>query len=185
MNVTVMKAIIKAQPKTFILIFVLALSNTGLFVYASAYQTPRLESLQSAWSEKRKSATAPDGAVLDTAYLYRQGENDLKAWRARILQKKEFARFVGSLFETAASNSLAFKGVSYRASQLADENLVTYALDFNVTGKYGAVKSFIADLERMREMMTIDNVSLTTSKATEDAVALKVQMTVYLRMEGQ
>ena len=62
------------------------------------------------------------------------------------------------------------------------EDLVTYTLDFNVTGKYAAVKSFLADLGRMHEILTVDNISLANSKASEDAVALKVQLTVYLRM---
>lgn len=183
MNVKVIKELIKAQPGTFILVIALLLANLCLYLYASLYQTPRLEGLQSKWFEKRKSATG--GAVLDSAVAYRQGENDLKAWRARIIPKRGFARFLGSLFETAANNSLAFKGVSYKASQIKDENLAAYSLDFNVTGKYGAVKSFIADLGRMREIMTIDNISLNNSKATEDAVALKVQLTLYLRMEEQ
>jgi type IV pilus assembly protein PilO len=183
MNVKVVKEIIKAQPKTFIVIFTLALLNSCLWAYAAAYQKPRLEDLQRNWFEKRKSATG--GALLSIAADYQQGERDLKAWRARIIPKKEFARFAGSLFETAANNSLAFKGVSYRVTQYKDENLAAYLLDFNVTGKYAAVKSFIADIGRMREIMTIDNISLNNSGEKGDAVALKVQLTVYLRMEEQ
>lgn len=183
MNVIIVKEVIKAQPKTFILIFALLLANIGLYLYASVYQAPQLASLQGKRLEKRRFTAG--GAALDTAAVYRQGEADLKAWRARIIPKKEFARFVGNLFETAANNSLAFKSVSYKATQLKDENLATYALDFDVAGKYAAVKSFIADLGRMREIMTIDNIALSTGKAAEDDVSLKVQLTVYLRMEEQ
>lgn len=183
MNVKLIKEIIKAQPKAFILVLVLLLANAGLLVHAYVYQAPRLADLQDKWFAKRKSATG--GALVDTAAVFRQGEDDLKEWRSRIIPKRGFARFVGQLFETAANNSLAFKGVSYKATPLTDENLVTYALDFNVTGKYAAIKSFMADMGRIREIMTIDNISLNADKVTEDDVALKVQLTVYLRMEQQ
>lgn len=183
MNMKVVKEVIKAQPKTFVLIIALVLSNVALYMYASAYHMPRLENLQHSWFEKRKSAAG--GPALDSASVYRQGKDDLQTWRAGIIPKKAFARFVGSLFETAAGNSLAFTGVTYKTLQLPDENLVAYTMDFNVSGKYSGVKRFLVDIGRLREMMTIDNISLTSSKATEDTVALKVQLTVYLRPEEQ
>ena len=183
MNIPLVTEIIKARPKTFILIIALVLLNIGLYLFTAVYQKPRLEGLQSTWFVKRKTATG--GTAIDSAAVYQQGVSDLTAWRARIIPKKGFAGFVGRLFETAASNSLAFKGVSYKASQLKDENLITYSLDFNVIGKYGAVKSFIADIGRMREILTIDNISLNKISNSEDSVSLKVQLTVYLRMEEQ
>ncbi len=183
MNLKVIKELFKTQPKTFILIFALLVADVGLYMYAAGVQRPRVEKLQVAWFEKRKSTGG--GAALDAAAIYRQGENDLKTWRTRITPKKVFASLVGRVLETANNNSLAFKGVSYSPKFLKEENLISYGLDLNVSGKYAAVKSFVFDLERMPEIMTIDNISLNTSKATEDAVALKVGLTIYLRTEEQ
>ena len=180
MNIQVAKETFKARPKTFVLVLVLFVANICLFAYAAMYQKPRLVKLQGTWFEKRKVA-ASGGSADD----YRQTENDLKAWRDRIVPKKDFAKFLGNLFETAAHNSLAFKGVTYKLSQVKEENLVAYVLDFNVTGKYAGVKSFISDLGRMREIVTIDNLSLNNSNVIGDAVDMKVQMTLYLRLEGQ
>jgi len=179
---------IRARKKSFIAILALFLVDIALVVYAALYQTPRLESLQSQWLglqsqwlEKRKSTIVD--AAQDTAAVYRQGVADLTLWRARISPKRGFARFVGSLFETAANNSLSFKGVTYKVTQIKKEELVTYTLDFNVMGKYAAVKSFLADIGRMPEILTVDTIALANSKTTgEDAVALRVQLTVYLRM---
>src|SRR6266516_4663119 len=98
---------------------------------------------------------------------------------------KGLSLFVANLFETAANNSLAIKGVTYKAGQVKNEDLMTYTLDFNVTGKYAAVKSFLADLGRMHEILTVDNIALAHSKTSEDApdaVSLRVQLTLYLRM---
>lgn len=183
MNSKVIKELVKTRSKTFILIFALLVADVCLYVYAAGLQMPRVENLQATWFEKRKSTGG--GAALDAAAIYRQGESDLKIWRTRITPKKGFASLVGRVLETATNNSLAFKGVSYSPKFLKEENLISYGLDLNVTGKYAAVKSFVSDLERMPEIMTIDNISLNTSKATEDAVALKVGLTIYLRAEEQ
>ena len=92
---------------------------------------------------------------------------------------------IGDIFETAASNSLKVGGITYKPAPNKDENLLAYSIAFNVTGKYAAVKSFLADLMRSREIMTIDNISLNSISATEDSDDLRVQLTAYFRMEGR
>jgi type IV pilus assembly protein PilO len=183
MNIKVIKEIISVQSKAIILIGGLLFVNLCLYLYTFAYQMPRIERFQSNWFQMRKSSSA--GSVQESFAVYQQGERDLKVWRERILPKKNFARFVGSLFQTAANNHLEFQGISYKVTQFKDENLSAYVMDFDVTGKYASVKSFISDIGLMREMVTIDNISLTNSKATVDSVSLKVQMTVYLRVGEQ
>ena len=181
MNIKVVKQIIIAQPRTFVLILFLAVLNIALYLFSSVYQNPRLENLQNKWFQKRKLGTG--GVVADTGTIYQQGIIDLKNWRSRITPKKGFARFIGTLYETAANNSLSFEGATYKISQFKEQGLVAYTLDFDVVGKYAAVKSFISDLQRMPEIITMENLSLNNKNATEDAVDLKVQLTVYLRME--
>jgi type IV pilus assembly protein PilO len=183
MNIKAVKEVIKLQPRTFILIAVLFLLNIGLFLFAAVYQKPRLESLQTQWFDKRKLATG--GAVADTAAVYQQGVKDLKTWQERIIPKRGFARFVGRLFEVAANNSLSFNGISYKVQQLKEQGLAAYTLDFSVAGKYGAVKSYLSDIERMPEIIAIENMALNNKATTEDAIDLKVQLTVYLRLEEQ
>jgi type IV pilus assembly protein PilO len=182
MTVTIIKEIFKARPRIFILIAVLLLLNIGLSVFVTLYQKPRLAEMQGNWFVKRRAATG--GAAEDMAAAYMQGEKDLQIWQSRIIPKKDFARFVGGLFETARKNSLTYKGLSFKASQIKGENLAAYTIDMNVEGKYGAVKSFIADLGRKQEIMTIDNLSLSSKVETGEAIALKIQLTVYLRTEG-
>jgi type IV pilus assembly protein PilO len=183
MNIMIVKEVIKIQPRTFILIVVLFLVNISFYLFSAVYQKPRFESLQNQWFDKRKIATG--GAVPDTTAVYQQGVKDLKTWRERIIPKKGFAGFIGRLFEAAANNSLSFKGVSYKVLQLKEPGLAAYALDFSVAGKYAAVKSYLSDIERMPEIIAIENISLNNKNSTEDAIDLKVQLTVYLRLEEQ
>ncbi len=183
MNIKFIVEIFKARRNFFIVILVLALLNAGLYIYAAAYQTPHLAAMQSEWFEKRRLAAG--GVTQDAAAVYRQGTKDLAAWDARIPSKKEFARFVGELFEAAANNALTVGGVTYKPEPVKEEkNLLTFSISFNVSGKYAAVKSFIADLSRLREILTIDNVSLNNTKLTEESVSMRLQLTAYFRMEG-
>ena len=182
MNVRYFKELIRISPRIFIMIGVLLVVNIGLYLYAAVYQQQRIESLQNSWFAKRK--TLSGGGAQDSSAAYLQGESDLKVWRSRILPKKNFAGFLGTIYETAANNSLTFNGITYKLTIHKPEDLIAYTLDFTVTGKYAGVKSFIADLSRMREMFTIDAVSLSTGNVSNDAVGLKVQLTVFLKPEG-
>jgi type IV pilus assembly protein PilO len=183
MNIKVVGEILKLQPKTFILITVMILANICLFLFSAFYQMPRFEKLQKQWLDKRKISTV--GAGQDVSMLYQQGVKDLTTWRGRIIPKREFAKFIGTLFETATNNSLAFNGVSYKVVPLKEKGLTAYTLDFNVSGKYGAVKSFIADMGRIPEIVTIDGVSINNKAFMVDLVELKIQLTVYLKLEEQ
>ena len=183
MNVAFAKEIVRVRPRTLILVALLVLIDCGLFVFVALYQMPRLAARQEEWFSKRQSAA---GATAQSKVAaYRKGESDLQLFQERILPKRDFTRYVGNLFETAKKNSLTFKGVSYKVSPVKGENLIAYAVDLNVAGTYPAIKSFIADLGRRREIMTIDNLSLSGDVDSGKGVALKVQLTVYLRMEGQ
>lgn len=183
MTVKFMEQILRARPKSLVFAAVLVLLNIGLYAYVSVLQVPRLAALQNAWFEKRR--TAEKGASTNVATIYRQGTADLASWRARIAPKKDFARVVGELFETAADNSLVVGSVSYKPSPIKDENLIAYSVGFNVSGKYAGIKNFLADLMKSREIITIDDVTLNSSTGTEESVSLKLQLTAYFRTEGR
>jgi type IV pilus assembly protein PilO len=183
MNVRLMLEYIKAAPKWLIFIGILMTINICLYLYSSIFQQRDIESLHNTWSQNRDAASGR--GVTDIAAIYNQGESDLKDFRARILPKKDFARFVGGLFETASHNSLSSKGITYNVSHVKNEDLIAYSLALNVTGKYAGIKSFIADVGRKKEILSIDNISMSDVDATGDAVDLKITVTVYLKPEGQ
>jgi type IV pilus assembly protein PilO len=155
--------------------------NIGLYLYSSTYLEPRLADLQKKWSDKRLLAAG--GPVQDVTTVYRQGKSDLAVWSERIYLKKHFARFIGDLFETATNNTLKVGAITYKPDPIKDEKLIAYSIGFNVSGKYAAIKSFIADIERFREIAVINNISLNGS-STEESVDMKLQLTAYFRLEG-
>lgn len=181
MNFAMLRQIIASRRISFIAIFVLVLINIGGYICSSAYLEQRVAFLQNKWSEKRLLAAG--GAVMDAPAVYRQGTADLAAWRARIYPKKEFARFIGELFENATNNSLKVGAITYKPQLIKGEDLLAYSIGISVSGKYAAIKSFIADIERLREIAVIDNLSL-NGKATEESIDMKLQLTAYFRVEG-
>ena len=110
---------------------------------------------------------------------------DIGRWRALIPPKKDLARIVGEIYEIAKSNSLSVGGISYKTEQIKSEKLLSYIIGLTVSGRYAAVKSFIADIGRMRDIVTIDDISLNNPKLTEEVVSLRLNLTLYLRPEGQ
>ncbi len=181
MNFSVVRQIVIARRNSLIAVAILLAVDIGLYIYSSAYLEPRLAARQREWSEKRLD-TARETAV-DMASVYRQGTGDLAAWRSRIYPKKDFVRFIGDLFETATNNSLKLGAISYKPAPVKGEGLLVYNIGMSVSGRYAAVKSFIADMEKVREMVVIDNISL-SGKSTEETVDMRLQLTVYFRMEG-
>jgi type IV pilus assembly protein PilO len=148
MNENIFLLIFKARRNCFIAILILILMNIGLFFFYLAYLEPGLTGLQAKWSEKRLLDAS--GKPIDTASVYRQGTADLAAFRERIPRKREFAAFIGDLFETATDNSLKVGAISYKPEMIKGEMLLAYSVGLNVAGKYAAIKSFISDIERHR-----------------------------------
>lgn len=182
MNLAMIGEIFAVRRRVFVLLAVVALADLALVLNLSVWQKPALERTLSEWSAKRDAAAR--GTERSATLRYRDAERDLVKVQDRFILKKEFAAYLSDLFGMAKGNSLRLKGISYKPAVIKDEGLVTYGLSFTVTGKYAAVKSFIADLVRFPKMVTLDSISLDSGSQTEEIVNLKVQLTVYLKPEG-
>lgn len=175
---------IAARRKSFTFLGFLVLLALGMEIYLSTYQRPELERTQSAWFAKRDALAR--GETQADATRYQRGMSDLEQFQKLLIPKKDFARLLGRLYDTAKDNSLTLQGISYKPEKgkIKGTQITTYGVSFNVVGKYGAVKSFLADLARYPEMVTVDSISLSNTSMTEEKVDLKIQTTVYLLTEG-
>jgi type IV pilus assembly protein PilO len=182
MNYEMLRETIGARRNSFVFAAFLLLLNLAILLYLSVWQRPELAKAQTEWFAKR-DALASGRTVLD-ADRYRAGMLDLAEFQKRVIPKKGFAGFLGELFETAHNNSLRLKGITYKPAVMKEEGLVAYGISFSVVGKYASVKSFLADMARYPEIVTVDSVALSNSSQTEEQVDLKVQMTAYLKVEG-
>ena len=182
MNFEMLREIIAARRKSFGLLALLLALDLSLLLFLSLWQQPELEKTQNDWFAKRDAAAhGVDRGVSDR---YQETERDLAQFRQRIIDKKDFAGFLSDFFGMARSNSLGLKTISYKPTATKEPGIITYAISFDVFGKYAGVKSFIADLARFPKIVTLDSIALGNTSPTAESVSLRVQMTVFLKTEG-
>ena len=174
--------IIKARKKTFILILVLLLGNALLYFYISSIQQARIETMQNNLLDLRRQNTGGGASMVS---VYNQGIKDLAVFNSMIAPKKEFIRVVGELYDTAANNNLQIENIGYKPELLKEGGFLVYTFSFNVSGSYAAIKSFISDIGRFRELLFIDHLGLSSSSATQESVNLKIQLSAYFKPEAQ
>ena len=171
--------IIRQKWRLLSIILALLLLNVTLGVVVSVYQIPSLADLQTKWSNLRRQAASV--GQLDATALHQQGSADLEKLKAKIPEKRQFARVLSDLFEAAASSAVEVGTISYKPVQIREEALLSYQLSFSVTGSYAAVKSYLADLQKNPELIVVDNVSFSNSDLFVEKVVMNLRITVYLR----
>jgi type IV pilus assembly protein PilO len=182
MKLKLLLDILRAHRILLVTFAVLCVLDLGLYIYRARVLQPRLTSLYGTWFEKRRTAAARP--PVSDATIYRQGTADLASFYAAIAPKREFARLVGEIYETAGNNGLSVGSITYKAAVVKGEQLVSFTMSIQVSGKYAGIKSFIGDMSRLRDMLVIDGISLSGGKATEELVNLQMQVTAYLKTEG-
>ncbi len=172
--------LIKLRHKTFLLILLLLIANLIMHFFIAGSQEPKLEALQKEWLDKREiTLTGP----ADKAFIYGQGKKDLAIFDSRIPPKKDFARVVGDILEIASNNGLSISSIGYKPSLVKDKGLLVYTLGFGVSGSYAAIKSFMSDIERSPDILSIDSVSLSREDLSRDSVKFSIQLSAFFRTE--
>ena len=171
--------IVRQKWRVLCILLTLLLLNTALAVMVNSYQLPSLAELQSKWNSLRRQY-AGIGKV-DASTLHQQAAADLEKLKAQIPEKREFARILCELYETAASCAVDVGAVTYKPLQVKEEDLLSYQLTFSVNGSYAAVKSYLADLQKNQELLVVDSVSFSNSDLYLENVVMDLHLTVYLR----
>ena len=96
------------------IIVTLVLINITLSVVVSSYQQPALSDLQTKWNSMRRQAATV--GKTDATALYQQGVADLEKLSARIPEKREFARVLSDLLESAAGSAVEIGTITYRTN---------------------------------------------------------------------
>ncbi|MDD2582128.1 MAG: type 4a pilus biogenesis protein PilO [Desulfuromonadaceae bacterium] len=160
-------------------ILTLLLLNVALGVFVSVYQLPSLTDLQTTWNNLRMHAARAGQA--DPAVIYRQGSADLEKLKTRIPEKRQFARVLSDLLEAAASSAVKVGTINYKPVPIKGEGLLSYQLSISVSGRYAAVKSYLADLQKNPELVVVDAVAFSNSDLFVENVVMDLHITVYLR----
>lgn len=163
-------------------IAVVAVAALLLFVYRHLVLSDQLVEARREWSAFREEVRRNPSAT--KIAVYEQALADIAAFEGRIPRTNEFARVIGDLFSLSESNSLTVGGVSYTPGKGMDGYL-DYSLTIDATGTYPGVKSFLTDLFRNRELIALEQFSITKSgKVFDDEVTLRLKLRMMFRQGG-
>lgn len=170
--------IVRQKQRLISFIIILLLLDATLWAVI-AYQLPSLADLQAKWSSMRSQVAR--AGKFDTAALHQQGSADLEKLMLRIPLKREFARVLGDLLESAASSAVEVGTINYKPVQIKGEPLLSYQLSYSASGGYAAVKSYLSDLQKNPELIVIDSVTFSNSSLFVENVTMALRITIYLR----
>lgn len=171
--------IIRQKKIILLLVLSLILVNAALMVVIASYQEPALVLSRSKWSELRTQVARAGRA--DAASLHRRGKTDMENLNTRIPLKREFARVLSDIIETASDSGVAIGAMTYKPLPIKEDALLSYQLSLSVIGNYAAVKSCLADLLENPELLIVDTVSMTNGDLYLENVVMTLILTVYLR----
>jgi len=185
MNISLLKQILLLRKRTFIVIAVLFVVAVAFQLFIKLYQDPMVKELQTE-SMKLREQEGRGAALQDRDALYRNGLADLAKFREKIYPKKQFARFIGELYEMASKSGLELTSITYKPSLSKEDKLLSYALTLSVSGKYSQLKKFIYDLGSGNStILVIDSIAMTTAGSTTESVQLQLLITSWFKLEEQ
>lgn len=174
--------LLRLKRRPLIAVALLSLVTLALSVAVDGYQAPKIAAALTKWSELRRQVALGDQR--DVTRVYRQAGVDLDTLRARVAPRRQFARLLGEILEQAASSGVVTGPLSYKPRTIKEEHLLAYAVTMSVSGRYAAVKSFLADMLNSRELVVVEEFSMANSDLFEEKVTMEIHLTVYLREEA-
>jgi type IV pilus assembly protein PilO len=161
-------------------VLVLLLLNSAVLVFLKEYLASAISDAQAKWGDlRRRIAVAGQN---DASTIYRRGKADLEQLKAHIPHKSQFPRLLGGVFDTAASDGVKVRSVTYKPAVVKENTaLLTYDITLSVSGSYAAVKNFLADMQKSGELIVIDGLTMGNNDPYEENVAMDLRLTVYLQ----
>jgi type IV pilus assembly protein PilO len=182
MNLAMILEILRQRRRSFTVLALLLVIALGLVVFRTSWQEPRLAQLQHQWFASRELAA---GVASSPATVYGKGKEDLQRVREFTPPKTRFVALLEEIYETAANNQLTVEEMTYKPQAVTDKTITAYGLNLKVTGSYAATKSFIADIERMRELVVIDGLEVQAVKETAGMITLTLPFSAYFLTEAR
>ncbi|OGT98897.1 MAG: hypothetical protein A2079_00240 [Geobacteraceae bacterium GWC2_48_7] len=171
--------ILRQKKRLIIPLAVLLLLNVTLLLIAGIYQDPLLTTLGTRLTELRGQVAAAGNR--DIATVYRQGKTDLETLLQIVPLKRKFPVVLGEIMEAAHNEGVATGNVTYKPSAVKDENLFSYNITMTVSGNYAELKSFIANLQQIRQLVVVDQIAMSNTNPFAESINMELRLTVYLR----
>ncbi len=184
---TILQALWRLNKPFPLAILALLVLNLALYGVLTFGVSPRLEALEreyidlQAMTRQSQQELAAAGTPLAA---FRKGQQDLEEFREMIPPRKDLTALVGELFSLAEKAGLTINQVHYSPKEIPEERLLTYALNFSVTGTYRQIKLFVYSLEQSERLIAIERISLSGGgESGQELVSLSLLLSTVFRTE--
>ncbi len=131
------------------------------------------------FQENRRTLQAQ--SPLDVATQYRQSGEDLKQFTARMPVRSDFPGILGQLLELADSHKLMLGSISYKPRKSAVPGAVSYTITSSATGSYASIKSFLARLQGIDGVTTVESMAIANNDPFEVMATMDFEISINLR----
>lgn len=167
-----------------VVIAVLLVVNILFFLFLFLLQAPQSAQLERDYFElqaKTRLGKAMENETPQARFV--QMKSDLQRFRSIIPVRGDLSGLIAELYELAGASGLDVKQVGYTPSEIPEQELISYALSFSLTGNYGEIKKFIYRLEQSERLIVIEQLSLSAAPGTDKLrqVTLKIRLTTFFQ----
>ena len=107
--------------------------------------------------------------------------NDIESFVSGLPSRHQMTKIIGEFHRVAKKSGLAISSSSYSEQHKKESDLIEYRLSFPISGRYGQVRRFIYNLEKMPYLMSIDDIGLSSNK--DKKVSLSLNISLYLKAQ--
>jgi len=152
--------------------------NLGFSHTVIVPQDAELSALGARLYALREGAAGRDASIGDTAADAAAGVMEFKE---KLPAAGKLTRVITEVFSVARRNGLNIPAGDYSSETTKESDISRYTISLPVEGRYPQIKRFIYEMENMRYMVAIEDITMTSGKASEGVIALKFRMSVYYR----
>ncbi|WP_020676038.1 type 4a pilus biogenesis protein PilO [Geopsychrobacter electrodiphilus] len=107
---------------------------------------------------------------------------DLEHFYQIIPQRSGLGNFIGRIYSYAGDAGIDIAQISYVAKPVETTKLLSYTLNFGVSGSYPQLKKFIYLLENSPSVLILDKISLNSHhQEKNDVVGLQIELKTFFQ----
>ena len=103
----------------------------------------------------------------------------IKEFKETLPSEQGLTKVLSDINKKAKKNGLGFKAGSYSPSVVPNSNINKYSISFTVSGEYGKVKRFLYDLETLKHLLVVEDVTLSKGSVMQVGTALTISVSTY------
>lgn len=132
-----------------------------------------------AYEEKRRARLPERPDALQSRM--KKTREDILRFAGSLPHKLMIAEAMQEILELLTRNGLPTVNMSFLPESTDFPGLIKYGTSFGVNGKYGQVKSLLADIQNSKSLFCIEGLALANQAQEVEAVSLNLRLTLYLR----